>query len=106
MFFSGYLIEPNPSPSSLPNGLALQRSNSLTSLNSTIGADETASRKDKGNNEEYLRICLSCQKVLQRRYDQICFKNAQRDDIFIHYDVSYLHNIHNFFVLFSFIENC
>ncbi|CAF2155605.1 unnamed protein product [Rotaria magnacalcarata] len=79
----GYLIEPSTS-SSLPNGLSLQHSNSLTSLNSTT-ADDSA-YKDRTNNEDYLRICLSCQKVLQRRYDQICFKNTQRDEVFVCYE--------------------
>ncbi|CAF1194385.1 unnamed protein product [Rotaria magnacalcarata] len=78
-----YLIEPSTS-SSLPNGLSLQHSNSLTSLNSTTADDSSC--KDRTNNEDYLRICLSCQKVLQRRYDQICFKNTQRDEVFVCYE--------------------
>ncbi|CAF0818412.1 unnamed protein product [Rotaria sp. Silwood1] len=86
-----FLIEPNssssPSNKKTTNGLSLKRSNSLTNLNSTTNNDDTnLNNKDKINNEDYLRICLSCQKILQRRYDQICFKNAQRDDVFLYYE--------------------
>ncbi|CAF2387201.1 unnamed protein product [Rotaria sp. Silwood2] len=88
-----YLIEPNPSSSSplnktaTTNGLSLHRSNSLTSLNSTTNPDDlNLNNKDRANNEEYIRICSSCQKVLQRRYDQICFKNSQRDEVFLYYE--------------------
>jgi hypothetical protein len=80
----GYLIEPNPSPSSnktSTNGVTLQRSNSLTSLASTTGADDR-------DNEDYLRICLSCKQILQRRYDQICFKNTEKDEVFLYYEVN------------------
>lgn len=80
----GFLIEPNSKTS---NGVALQRSNSLTSLTSTANADDLGvNTKDGVNSEEYLRICLSCQQILQRRYDQLCFKHADKDEIFVCYE--------------------
>ena len=70
--------------------MTLQRSNSLTSLTSaTGGADEPLNNtKDGGNQEEYLRICLSCRHVLQRRYDFISFQNMEKDEIFRFYEVN------------------
>ncbi|CAF0855503.1 unnamed protein product [Rotaria sordida] len=81
-----YLIDPNSSTLNkmTANGSSLQGSNSLTSTVTTD--DSNLNNKDKVNSENYLRICLSCQKVLQRRYDQICFKNAQRDEVFLYYE--------------------
>jgi hypothetical protein len=71
------------------NGVTFQRSNSLTSLASTTGVDDSSfNNKDGANNEDYLRICLSCRQVLQKRYDQLCFKNTEKDGIFLHYDVN------------------
>jgi len=68
----------------------LQRSNSLTSLTSTAGVEDLGlNTKDGTNNEDYLRICLSCRQVLQRRYDQLCFKNTEKDEVFIYYEVNY-----------------
>lgn len=66
------------------NGVTLQRSNSLTSLASTTTADDS---RDGGGNVDYLRICLSCRQILQRRYNHISFKNAEKDEIFLHYEV-------------------
>lgn len=89
----GYLIEAQTSPTSkVPtNGVSLQRSNSLTSLSSNVaGEDLGVSNKDGSNNEEYLRICLSCRQILQRRYDQLCFKNTEKDEIFLCYEVKSL----------------
>ncbi len=88
--FLGYLIEPNPLPTNKvsANGVTLQRSNSLTSLASATGFDD----KD---NEDYLRICLSCKQVLQRRYDQLSFKNTEKDEVFLYYEVKF-----SFFSLF------
>lgn len=82
VFVLGYLIEPNGKTSS--NGVALQRSNSLTSLTSTANADDLGVNTKDG--EDYLRICLSCQQILQRRYDQLCFKTADKEDVFVCYE--------------------
>ncbi|CAF1650816.1 unnamed protein product, partial [Adineta ricciae] len=89
-----YLIEPNtPSSSSgllnksTTNGVTLQRSNSLTSVTSTAGVDDpNLSLKDGGSHEEYLRICRSCQQILQRRYDQIRFKKTDKDEVLVRYE--------------------
>jgi len=78
-FFAGYLIEPK-TPSS--NGVALQRSNSLTSLTSTANADDLRVT----TSEDYLRICLSCRQILQRRYDELCFKTADKEDVVVYYE--------------------
>jgi rabenosyn-5 len=84
-----YLIEPQVSSTNKAptNGVTLQRSNSLTSLTSTVASDDLGvMNKDGTNNEGYLRICLSCRQVLQRRYDQLCFKNADKDEVFLCYE--------------------
>ncbi|UJR36142.1 hypothetical protein I4U23_028880 [Adineta vaga] len=85
-----YLIEPNLSSlsnKSTTNGVTLQRSNSLTSLVSTTGVDESNfNLKDGGNNEDYLRICHACRQILQRRYDQIVFKKTDKDEVFLRYE--------------------
>ena len=88
---SGYLIEPNaPSSSGVPpNSMTLKRSTSLTSLTSNTGADDSVSnQKDGSTQEDYLRICLSCRQVLQRRFDQISFQQTEKDPIFLHYEVN------------------
>jgi len=84
-----YLIEPNPSSHRLcTDGMTLQRSNSLTSLTSaTVGGDDSLNNsKDPGNHQEYLRICLTCRHVLQRRYDYISFQNMEKDEVFRFYE--------------------
>lgn len=89
--FSGYLIDAQTSTlnKTPTNGVALQRSNSLTSLTSNVGGDDLGvSSKDGTNNEDYLRICLSCRQILQRRYDQLSFKNAEKDEVFLCYEVN------------------
>lgn len=86
-FFSlGYLIDAQTSTlnKAPTNGVALQRSNSLTSLTSNVGGDDLG----VSHNEDYLRICLSCRQILQRRYDQLSFKNAEKDEVFVCYEVS------------------
>ncbi len=91
--FKGYLIEPQISSTNKAptNGVTLERSNSLISLTSTVDGDDLGvMNKDGTNNEGYLRICLSCRQVLQRRYDQLCFKNADKDEVFLCYEVSSL----------------
>ena len=71
----------------------MERSNSLTSLGSTATGDDLGVvNKDGTNNEDYLRICLTCRQVLQRRYDQLCFKNADKDEVFLCYEVNFLRN--------------
>ena len=100
---SGYLIEPNASSSNriTANGVTLQRSNSLTSLASATTADDSPpSQKDGGNSEDYLRICLSCRQILQRRFNHISFKNSGKDEIFLHYEVT------TCFILVRTIESC
>ena len=94
-FFSipGYLIEPQSPSNKAPttNGVIIQRSNSLTSLASTVGGEDLGvPNKDGANNEDYLRICLSCREVLQKRYDQLCFKKAEKDEVFLCYEVNSL----------------
>lgn len=89
----GYLIEPSSSSSTkgTTNGVTLQRSNSLTSLVSTAGVEDLGlNNKDGTNNDDYLRICLSCRQILQRRYDQLCFKNTDKDEVFLYYEVNLL----------------
>ena len=91
MNYLGYLIEPNVSTSNriTTTGLTLQRSNSLTSIvSATVVDDSNLNNKNEINNEEYLRICLSCRQVLQKRYDQIRFKNTDKDEVFLHYQVN------------------
>ncbi len=99
---AGYLIEPNaPSSNKGPNnGVTLQRSNSLTSLASTAGADDLhVNTKDGTTSEDYLRICLTCQQVLQRRYDQLRFKTAEKDEVFLCYEVNCFRTSFEDFVL-------
>lgn len=92
MICLGYLIEPNGSSSSNKlgsNGMTLQRSNSLTSLTSnTPGTDESSNSNKDGTNQEYLRICLTCRGVLQRLYNQISFRNMEKDEVFRFYEVN------------------
>jgi hypothetical protein len=72
------------------NGVTLQRSNSLTSLTSTMTTDDSIiNQADTNNQDSYLRICVSCQKVLQHRYNHISFQTMEKDDIFVHYEVIY-----------------
>ncbi len=69
----------------------MERSNSLTSLGSAVSGDDLGVlSKDGTNNEDYLRICLTCRQVLQRRYDQLCFKNSDKDEVFLCYEVTSL----------------
>jgi len=98
----GYLIEPNPSSNKgTTNGVTLQRSNSLTSLASTTGVEDLSlNNKDGTNHEDYLRICLSCRQLLQRRYDQLCFKNAEKDEVFLYYEVNYFRTFFYIFLFF------
>ena len=72
----------------LTSNLSLQRSNSLTSLNSTVNDGSNLNTKDETTNEDYLRICLCCAKILQKRYDQIRFKDAEKDEVFLCYEVN------------------
>ncbi|CAF1476065.1 unnamed protein product [Adineta steineri] len=86
-----YLSEPEVSSLSnkvTTNGVTLQRSNSLTSLaSSQAGADDSNMNGKNGvNHEDYLRICLSCRQVLQRRYDQLCFTKIDKDEVFLYYE--------------------
>lgn len=53
-----------------------------------MGGDESLNNtKETGSHEEYLRICLTCRHVLQRRYDYISFQNMEKDEIFRFYEV-------------------
>ena len=101
----GYLIEPNTSSSSsrvTSHGVTLQRSNSLTSLASTTTPDDS---RDGGGPVDYLRICLSCRQILQRRYNHISFKNSEKDEIFLHYEVR--EGVCSYTVIGSYrLENC
>ena len=106
-FQKGFLIEPQTSSTNKPpmNGVMLQRSNSLTSVTSNVAGDDlSVGNKDGTNNEDYLRICLTCRQVLQRRYDQLCFKNGEKDEVFLSYEVSFSRNGRSLISFFS-LEN-
>ena len=93
---------------STTNGVTLQRSNSLTSVTSTAGVDDSnGNLKEGGNHEEYVRICRSCQQILQRRYDQIRFKKTDKDEVLVRYEVNSIsHKIsQNLFFVSSILEN-
>jgi hypothetical protein len=69
--------------------------------------DLSGNNKDGTHHEDYLRICRTCREVLQRRYDHLCFKNAEKDEVFLCYEVNYFRIFKHFFLPFSFLlENC
>jgi hypothetical protein len=78
----GYLINPNVSPSLATNGVTYERLTSLTSITSTASVND-------GSNEDSVRICLLCEKYLQRRYDRIRFHKIEKDEAFRQYEVNH-----------------
>jgi len=95
-----YLIEPTSSKQESAttnntnnsiNNVAFHRSNSHTSLTSILSTvagatDETISSGGLENETNYLRICLSCRDVLQKRYKQIRHKSNEKDEIYAQYE--------------------
>ncbi|CAF3716965.1 unnamed protein product [Rotaria sp. Silwood1] len=72
-------IDTNTSSFSTTNNLAVEQLINLKTItSSTIINDK--------QNEDYLRICIFCKKYLYNFYRQICFKNIQKDEIFLHYE--------------------
>jgi rabenosyn-5 len=49
----------------------------------------SSTMNNDGTNEDYLRICTSCGQYLQRFYNQIRFRNIEKDQIFHLYEVNY-----------------
>jgi len=74
----------NTSLSSTIDESTRQRLTSLINITSSIINND-------GSNEDYLRICLSCEKFLQKNYDKIRLKIIEKDQVFHHYEVNYVH---------------
>lgn len=65
------------------------------------GEDLGVNTKDGANQDNYLRICQTCRQILQRRYDQLCFKTAGKDEVFDYYEVKLLKtNFEKIFFIF------
>ncbi|CAF0919780.1 unnamed protein product [Didymodactylos carnosus] len=82
-----YLIEPISKNSvttvsaTVSDGNAMfRRSNSYTSLTSTLTMDDSIGPSSTGD-DSYLRICLACRYTLQKRHQQIKFMHSEKDEI-------------------------
>lgn len=78
-FVKDWLVKLNSTPNKLDEVDRL-RLNNLLNVTSTMIIDD-------GTHEEYLRICKHCGKVLQQFYDQNRFRNIQKDQAILQYDV-------------------